>query len=154
MTSPLTNRDKMGLFRIFKTNQNATFISKKSGLCHRTVLKVIKNERFKERLAMIQTAALEIVDMNQAEMLATNIVELCNIEDMIKDSLLANPDKEFTVTDLDKIIRLKMHLLGLPDLSVETHNTTIEVVQVARSDVIDAEFEDQKQNTELSAVSI
>ena len=103
---------------------------------------------------MIQTAALEIVDMNQAEMLATNIVELCNIEDMIKDSLLANPDKEFTVTDLDKIIRLKMHLLGLPDLSVETHNTTIEVVQVARSDVIDAEFEDQKQNTELSAVSI
>ena len=140
MTAPIDNRTKQQLFRLYKTNPNAVFIAEKSGIGHGSVLNLIKQERFKERYDMIKTAALQIVDTNQAELLATNILELCNIEDLIKESLLSNPEREFSVTDLDKIMRLKYHLLGMPDVNVSVEDATIEVQQVQRTDIIDAEF--------------
>ena len=146
MTSPLTNRDKQELFRIYKTNQNGTFISKKVGICLATVLKVIKQERFKERLAMIQTAALEIVDTNQAQMLAEDLMELTNIQSMITDHIQNNPEMGFTVADLERVMKLRYHLMGMPDTTVAIHDASIEVQEVVRADVIDADYEEVDKN--------
>ena len=145
MTEHLANRDIQYMFRLYKQKDTAQYVSEKCKWGYTTVKKVIIDHRFKERLAMIQNAALEIVDTNQAQMLAEDLTELTNIQSMITEHIQTNPEMGFTVADLERVMKLRYHLMGMPDLTVETKNTTIEVVQVARSDVIDAEFEDDEK---------
>jgi len=133
------------MFRLYKQKATAQYVSEKCKWGYTTVKKVIIDHRFKERLAMIQNAALQIVDTNQAQMLAEDLMELTNIQSMITEYIQTNPEMGFTVADLERVMKLRYHLMGMPDLTVETKNTTIEVVQVARSDVIDAEFEETNQ---------
>ena len=140
MTEHMTNRDIQYMFRLYKKNNTAKYVSDNCKWGYATVNKVIKEHHFDKRLTMIQNAALELVDMNQAQILAQDLTELTNIQSMITEQIQSNPDIGFTVSDLEKIMKLRYHLMGMPDTTVEHRDASIEVQRVKRADIIDAEY--------------
>ena len=136
------------IYKYYQRNPNNAWIAEKMGLNHATVGKYVISENMADRRERTIRMASDLMVTKQADQLVQDMIEVQTIKDITVDSLIERIETgEYapTVSDLDKLQRLGLHLRGMPDLTVETKNTTIEVVQVARSDVIDAEFEDDEK---------
>lgn len=132
------------IFKQYQRNPNRAFIGEHLGICPETVSKYIKSENMEDRRLRIIEMASDRMITKQADQLVFDMMEVQGIKDLTVDSLInriESGDYAPTVSDLDKLERLGLHLRGLPSMIVEHRDSSIEVMKVRRNDIIDVECE-------------
>ena len=128
-------------------NPNQAFIAEKLDLHPMTVSKYVKSENMEDRRERIIKMAYDRMDVKTSEQLFLDAMEIQEIKSLTVDSLINRIESgEYTptVSDLDKLERLGLHLRGMPSAIIEHRDASIEVQRVKRADIIDAEYETEE----------
>jgi len=126
MAKKLTQKKIDKMFKAYCERQTAFFVAKKCHISVTTAKKYIKKEKWAERVLIVKQKAIEKQDEHISDIIADNLKCVRFVKDEIleniKNGKIASRNP---ASDLDKIIRLELLLVGESDSRIEIKDSPL-----------------------------
>ena len=112
------------MWKAYKKHQSAFYVARSANISPHTAKKYINSEKFSIRFSKLKVKASAIADDAQADVLAEDLIKLCNIKTLLSDAIQTSLKKgtlKPTITELDRIVRLIAFIRGEPDQRSEEY---------------------------------